>query len=231
MNTYFLILLSFFIISCAEQTEPIILEPETPKITNDNTDLNNEDYTLEFYVKEFEDYYNLNVNHPVVFGSQYTSYNPIGSSIIGVCVIFDNLTRKVEINKSWWESSSSNIYSKKMLVFHELGHCTLNRLEHDCSSQNYPEKDCDENSNPATIVSGGNPPKSIMYPIINPIASWYYFWDLNNLNRKDEFLDELIINSDQSSHYSTINSLNSDHGHNCIIHENKENTSETSSPF
>ncbi|WP_127717100.1 hypothetical protein [Halobacteriovorax sp. HLS] len=46
----------------------------------------------------------------------------------GVCNSYSDGTKEVIIKKSWWDKASS--YQREVMIYHELGHCSLNR-EHD----------------------------------------------------------------------------------------------------
>lgn len=61
-------------------------------------------------------------NVPVNFG------NTENESFEGVCFSYPDGTTEVIIRESWWNSASQAL--KESLLFHELGHCALNR-EHD----------------------------------------------------------------------------------------------------
>lgn len=49
----------------------------------------------------------------------------------GVCLVYDDGTKEVIIKKSWWENR--NLVSRRVMIFHELGHCRLGR-KHDSST-------------------------------------------------------------------------------------------------
>lgn len=59
---------------------------------------------------------------PVNFG------NTENESFEGVCFSYPDGTTEVIIKETWWNSASQSL--KESLLFHELGHCVLNR-EHD----------------------------------------------------------------------------------------------------
>lgn len=86
----------------------------------------------------------------------------------GVCIIYSNGEREVLIKESWWKHASDT--QKKLLVYHELGHCSLDR-DHDESTVD---------------INGHHYKLSIMNPII---PSTYSFIDDA---RKTGYLDELF---------------------------------------
>lgn len=76
-------------------------------------------YFESYGAKEFSDP-NFKVGDiPINFG------DPKNSSHDGVCLIYGDDTREVLIRKSWWDQADQ--ISKKIMIFHELGHCRLDR--------------------------------------------------------------------------------------------------------
>lgn len=66
---------------------------------------------------------NFSAGHvPVNFG------NTENESFEGVCFSYPDGTTEVIIRESWWNSASQPL--RESLLFHELGHCVLNR-DHD----------------------------------------------------------------------------------------------------
>jgi hypothetical protein len=72
------------------------------------------------------------------------NFTAIGPKVVGVCYSIDEW-RLVTIRKSYWETIGP--FQRKVLVYHELGHCLLGR-DHD-----------------STLVDGFCP-KSMMYPSV-----------------------------------------------------------------
>lgn len=72
----------------------------------------------------------------------------------GVCLIYDDNSKEVIIKKSWWDKAHP--IKRRIMVFHELGHCRLGRT-HDSST---------------VEVNGQQVKTSIMHPII-PDQSTY----------------------------------------------------------
>lgn len=110
---------------------------------------------LQALVQNFEQTYNVSVNYSV--GFETASYMNGGNSsvtVIGVCEIYSNGYQRVLINQDWWATSSATADAKKVLVFHELGHCQFRRA-HD------------------TRTYAGGRPYSIMYPMIDAIMPYY----------------------------------------------------------
>lgn len=125
---------------------------------------------LKLFVEDFENTYSQNVSFSVTFkpSSEMKSSTP-GYSIIGLCQIYSSGFRQVFVNESWWGSAGDN--ARKILIFHELGHCQLNR-DHD------------------TRISSDGRPYSLMYPIIDPVLFYYntgsanyYLTELSNPNQ------------------------------------------------
>ncbi len=87
------------------------------------------------------------------------------TTTVGVCEVYSDGSKQVHFNQEWWPTAAS--LAKKILVFHELGHCFFNRA-HD------------------TRLYSGARPYSIMYPNIDPVVTYfdsytnYYITELQN---------------------------------------------------
>lgn len=79
------------------------------------------------YVHSFEQQFNVRVNVPVIS-------NKIDSNKAGVCYVWSDGYREIQINSQHWSSFSEE--QKEQLVFHELGHCVFD-LNHDDSRLQY----------------------------------------------------------------------------------------------
>lgn len=96
-----------------------------------------------------------------------SSMNSGGGSttIVGVCEVYSDGSKQVHFNQDWWPTATA--LAKKILVFHELGHCFFQR-GHD------------------TRLYSGVRPYSIMYPILDPVLTYfdsytnYYITELQN---------------------------------------------------
>lgn len=114
------------------------------------------------------DYAGATWTFPVGFKPSSYMNGGSGGTVIGVCELYSDGSKKVWFNEDWWGGSSSTTNSKKILYYHELGHCYFNR-NHD--SRTYPN----------------GKPYSIMNPIIDPVlfywntgSSAYYISELGN---------------------------------------------------
>ena len=89
-------------------------------------------------------------------GFKPSSYMNSGGTgtVIGVCEVYSDGSKKVWFNQDWWGTGSTTYNAKKILFYHELGHCQFNRA-HD--SRTY---------------SGGRP-YTIMNPVIDPVLFYY----------------------------------------------------------
>lgn len=75
------------------------------------------------YVQEFEKYYNDKVKTPIIFGDKFEK------SVIGVCIEYNKHIKIIKINPRFWNQADT--YEREALVFHELGHCELNKDHND----------------------------------------------------------------------------------------------------
>ena len=72
-------------------------------------------------IKSFESELGLTVKVPIVL-------KRIEQKYAGVCLVYSNGYREIQINSDYWYSYTPE--QKEQLVYHELGHCVLNK-EHD----------------------------------------------------------------------------------------------------
>jgi hypothetical protein len=77
------------------------------------------DQQVASYVEMFESFYGKKI------GDISIGFAPIDGSIIGRCTIWSNGFRQITLDPEYWAQSSER--SRIGLVFHELGHCKLNR--------------------------------------------------------------------------------------------------------
>lgn len=113
------------------------------------------------YLNKFKKMYGLAFHIRVVFAK-------LEAPTLGLCWFWGDGHREVEIDEESWPNLTEN--EKEQLIFHELGHCILNR-EHieDRGDVGF----CD------------NAPISIMYPNIFGRSACYG-------DNKDYYFDELI---------------------------------------
>lgn len=139
------------------------------------------DAALLTYVDQFEARYNVTVDYYVDFDTEgETGGQGNAGTTVGVCRVWSDGYREVLINKTWWDQQAD--VSRKVLIFHELGHCTFDRPH---------------NNNKDTTVSP-NRPESMMFPTINPIVYWY----TQNQTWKDYYENELVDNREDTQNAS-----------------------------
>lgn len=124
---------------------------------------------FESYVNEFSQYakkYNKVIdtsNLSIEFGETKEE----GEDVVGLCYTYENSKDKeIVLDKEFWDST--NEIKRKELLFHELGHCILDK-RHD-----------------KTIINPPGRPKSIMYPYV---ISTYWIE-----NYFEEYIAELFSN-------------------------------------
>jgi hypothetical protein len=104
------------------------------------------------YVDRFQFFYGKNINFEVSFDDLE---NPMTDRNLGFCsFITGSKFRLVKINRKLWKTLGE--YGKEQLIFHELGHCELNRNH--------------ENS-----YTDHKIPKSIMYYVGFGDMQYYFF--------------------------------------------------------
>lgn len=160
----FLVISSLLFLGCNKKLGDENYAPSPNQPTPNIDEINSE---LDTYVNQFEQRYGLTVSYPVLFDTGTKTGSSSNSGIIiGLCEVWSNGDRFIYINQSWFSNSTTSITAKKILIFHELGHCSFDR-DHD--SRKY---------------SNGMP-YSIMYPTINPIIPFF------NTTYENYFLTEL----------------------------------------
>lgn len=141
--------------STAPPQPPASAEPTFPTASADQ---------LEFLVAEFEKTYQAGpFTFPIDFKPGSYMNSSSGNTIIGVCEIYSDGSKKVHMNEDWWPSGTE--LQKRILVYHELGHCHFNRA-HD-----------------SRLFSDGHP-YSVMHPIIDALVAHF-------TNFKSYYLSEL----------------------------------------
>jgi hypothetical protein len=73
------------------------------------------------FVAQFEADYGASIgNFPITFSAQT-------GNTIGVCKIWSDGYRIIEIDPTFWNNLNISDARRKSLIYHELGHCILNR--------------------------------------------------------------------------------------------------------
>lgn len=115
------------------------------------------------YVEEFEDYYGKSI------GDVSMGFADLKDPSVGVCVRWISGHREIKIDREYWTRLDVSKTDKIGLMFHELGHCVLNR-DHTDEEMQVPY-------GPYTMTV----PKSLMYPtlfyskmIANELQQHYY---------------------------------------------------------
>ncbi len=109
---------------------------------------------IEPFVRDFEGIYNVSITYAVIFDDENETggSNPSGGTTVGVCRVWTNGKREVLVNRAWWNSKGT--LPRRLLIYHELGHCSFDRDHEDRDYSN-------------------GMPFSIMKPILNPVITWY----------------------------------------------------------
>ena len=129
---------------------------DTPPTAGPGTGIN---VAIQPFVDQFQTAFAATISFKVDFDTIGATGSSSGSgTTVGVCRTWSNGDREVLINKDWWNGTTDPY--RKILIFHELGHCYFNR-SHDSTKE----------TNVASPYY--NMPRSIMYPVINPIVTWY----------------------------------------------------------
>ncbi|MBT7609052.1 MAG: hypothetical protein HN576_04810 [Bacteriovoracaceae bacterium] len=83
------------------------------------------------YIVTFENHAKTELNNPsfVVADIPINFGDTENTSYVGVCFSYSNGDKEIIIDKEWWDSVSPT--SRESLIFHELGHCALNRVHNE----------------------------------------------------------------------------------------------------
>jgi Zn-dependent peptidase ImmA (M78 family) len=80
---------------------------------------------FDSYVKTFEQE-SINHNNPHVVTDLVIKFSKdLKDLTLGDCIVRSNATPVIRINVTWWEHLTEE--QKEILLFHELGHCVLNK--------------------------------------------------------------------------------------------------------
>ena len=139
---YSLLLLSFMLFACGQNGLRVGTQPHpNPGIGPEFTK----------FVEMFESDYGHSIgNFPITFSAQ-------NGNVVGVCKVWTDGYRQIEIDPTYWNNMNVPDSKRKALIYHELGHCILNR-GHDSSTIDYP--------------GYGTIPKTIMNPYLMDAFTW-----------------------------------------------------------
>jgi hypothetical protein len=160
------------------------------------------DKTLLPYVVAFEEQAKVQLDDenfkvgdvPINFGDTTdTRYD-------GVCVKYPDGTREILLKKKWFDRASE--VQKEILIYHELGHCRLNRKHNSSSAMAYDNH------------------LSIKVSIMNPVVPSAYYYS----EYRDAYLKELF-HQDTSELELALEATNSENNNS----NNNTETTETSS--
>lgn len=102
-------LICFLLASCA------------PPIINQHIEVESE---FQYYIDSFESYSGVKYEGSAIFVEQNV-LSFYKKDAIGVCIKHNTGNKEIKIDKEYWFLISNE--AKEQLIFHELGHCALNR--------------------------------------------------------------------------------------------------------
>jgi hypothetical protein len=107
-----LLFLSLFLVSCAS---PLSQQPS------------DQDPELVLYLNQFEDMTGLGFTGRTIFSTR-AFLQGYGADVIALCVKYTSGEQEIYLDEEFWEQGAETW--KQEVLFHELGHCVLNR-DHD----------------------------------------------------------------------------------------------------
>jgi hypothetical protein len=123
-HTLLLLILSFILASCGEANKKHIQHLEgTRQFASSSS-------TFKPYIDSFTANARTYLGQPTfVVGDIPVNFgDTTNEDFDGVCNSYSDGTKEVLIKKSWWDKASN--HQKEVMIYHELGHCALNR-DHD----------------------------------------------------------------------------------------------------
>lgn len=124
-------LLFIFLLGCKQTEKPIVYVPTAAPITP----------TAAAISTDFEPYINSFKSEAIVrnkifdYSSLSVSYDHTlsGSNVLGVCTWGGLNPPRITINPTYWQAWAANgrVSEMQQLIYHELGHCILNRMHDD----------------------------------------------------------------------------------------------------
>lgn len=114
------------------------------------------------YVERFEQETGIKVQVPVFYGT-------IKEDFAAVCEVYSDGYKQIRVNSKYWTMLGE--LGKEELVYHELGHCVLNRDHTDSFTVLWPQ--------------GYSIPNSIMYPYVFGDSFFYSIY-------REHYVQELL---------------------------------------
>lgn len=126
LNFITLILIYLFFTSCGKFFPPDVVERAKPHFKTSDSYFNN-------YKQDFSEEYNIytgkTVRTSVPINFTNDIFFPSNPSSIGVCFSSGGRGIEILIKESYWKTLSS--VCRRLLVYHEMGHCILNQDHRD----------------------------------------------------------------------------------------------------
>lgn len=141
-----------FTVACAQDMDP--------------RSIKNQDAAFSKYVHMFESMYGRSTS------SISMGFAKQEGRVIGMCKRWSNGYRQIEIDPEYWNDTHTSEQAKIGLIFHELGHCALNR-DHNSEVEYYSGEHI-----------RGDVPVSLMYP--------YNFYSSSYEELQDYYFNELF---------------------------------------
>lgn len=122
MRKFAIILLPILLVSCG-------LPLKHAKSSNGTRQFTSSDSTFSKYITKFETDAKARYGTDFSVGDIPINFGDTGNDgYDGVCISYSDGTKEIIIEKDWWEDRGET--SREMMIYHELGHCRLDR-DHD----------------------------------------------------------------------------------------------------
>ena len=124
--------LCLFISACSSDVEAVLEETETPSsVTFTNVDEELWPFFASFEAEAAKRNIKYDLNALQISGTIVALHQ---GSVAGVCSYSSNQPNSLQIDADFW-NMASDLY-KEMIVFHELGHCVINRGHYESTDNN-----------------------------------------------------------------------------------------------
>lgn len=118
---------------------------------------------FDSFKNKFEQETGVKVTVPII-------YDSLDKETVALCEVFEDGYKLIRVNTFYWNDMNNG--GKEETIYHELGHCELNRDHSEQLTQ--------------TRLYGYSIPNSIMYPYIFGDASFYWIF-------REHYVEELMF--------------------------------------
>jgi SprT-like family len=116
-----IIIILLFLVSCGKVNDMRAMDGEL---------VHKSEPIFNTLARKFENEFNVAVKVPIIFSTT------LERNIAGVCLVYSTGYREIQISRQVWFNQSEE--QREQLVYHELGHCVLNKGHDDTTMGECP---------------------------------------------------------------------------------------------